>query len=117
MRPKYKRYSKDITGTIIDWKILAEEMPDGMCLFQTEGYSKYGFGYIAVVGRKENAKKIAGLINTVGRMQIEGEFFEPGPTHTITDSDGELQYTFGVFKGTIDGEDFLQLIPDFEWGH
>ena len=59
--------------------------------------------------------KITHLINTFGRMLLEGEDFSSTATHSIIDNNGNTEFIFGVVYGVYDdGEKWIQLIPDFE---
>ena len=105
----------------VTWKILAicsEEQrnnPDAVIEYKTEGFNKYGFGEIVVVGKVKNQKRIMDMVNTVGRMLVSGEKIEAGVRHTISNSDGEIVFCFCVvYLCYDDTTKYIQLIPDFE---
>lgn len=107
----------------VDWKVRAfcdeEERNEPECVieYRTLGYDKFGKGEIVVIGRVKNAEKITTLINTFGRMLAEGENFNSGYNHCIDDENGNTEFTFGIVYGDYgNGDKWIQLLPDFEWG-
>ena len=106
----------------VDWKILAiaekedRNKPDLIIDYKTSGFSKYGYGEIIVCGAVKNATKIMNLINTFGKMFLEGEKFSADNIHTICDKNGNIEHRFGIVYGEYpNGEKWIQLIPDFEF--
>ena len=57
----------------IDWKIIAQISDNGEGFFKTLGFYKYGYGEIIVVNTSLNGEKVAELINTFGKMLLNGE--------------------------------------------
>ncbi len=104
----------------VTWKIRAicseekRKNPDAVIDYRTVGFDKYGFGEIMVVGKVKNHEKIMNMVNTFGRMLASGEKFEAGVTHTISNSDGEIEFCFCVVYVCFDSTKYIQLIPDFE---
>lgn len=99
----------------IDWKIIAQISDNGEGFFKTLGFYKYGYGEIIVVNTSLNGEKVAELINTFGKMLLNGEKFDENCKHFIDDSDGKTEFAFSVIYGEYNnGEKWIQLVPYFE---
>ena len=102
----------------IDWDVIAvlenpndKNNPENEIEFHTSfDFCKYGFGEIVVVGKVKEAEKIMNLINTFGRMLIEGERFATNTIHCIDNTKGVTEFKFIVVKYKANNKKYIQLV-------
>lgn len=106
----------------IDWVIHAtsdvykrNKLIKNMVNFHTHGLEKHGCTNLSVVTLLDvyPAEKVAVMINTVGRLMVNGDKFDVDRIHNILDNDGNLKFRFWLIKAKCFGEDTLRMIlPD-----
>ena len=78
----------------IDWKVLAEEI-NGQVDLKTDGLKKYGLRELSVIKIPiSTVEDTVAKINTIAKMMIKGENFDPTACHCIDDSNGRTQFKF-----------------------
>ena len=98
--------------TKIDWTIHAGTNEDGIIWMHTHGLKEKGLMELsAVEGKWEyTAEEMAGMINNIARMMVEGEDFvvDPNICHIIDDPDDNPKFKFKMSYAYI-GSDALDV--------
>lgn len=97
----------------IDWIIHAVEELGGKVCLHTHGLKEHGLTELSVCAVPDvySVEEMSSMINTVGRMMVEGEEFAVNPTirHCIDAPDGKTKFKFIMFRKKCYGEDTIRL--------
>lgn len=100
------------TETKIDWVIHSGVDEDGMIWMHTHGLKEKGLAELSALQYEweYTPEEMAGMINTVALMMIEGEEFmvHPGIRHIIDDEDGSPKFYFRMSYDYV-GSDCLDV--------
>lgn len=87
----------------------------GMVNFHTHGLENHGCKNLSVVTMLEvyDQFEVIKMINTVGRLMVDGDKFEVNRIHNIWDENGNLEFKFWLIKAKCFGEKTLRMVlPD-----